>query len=72
MRPIRKCCGRYSDGHPKKACASVLGRRLPTTLAGRFDMLMNLFAPMDEDGVRQPEAGLISEDQFRALLGRAS
>lgn len=46
---------------------------LPETAAGRFEMLMDLYAPVCEDGetgatYRDPEAGLITFEQFMTAL----
>lgn len=36
--------------------------------AARLAIVMDLFAPEDEDGVRHPECGLITREQARELL----
>ncbi len=61
-----------------KASAAIPGMKawldgaLPKTLAGRFELLLDLYAPITEreDGsvTRDPAAGVISHDDFARLL----
>lgn len=50
---------------PPEAYAVRLKLRTP---AARFEYLCDLYAPRDEDGVRQPDAGIIDKDMFMRLL----
>jgi hypothetical protein len=36
--------------------------------AATLDMLTDMYAPLDEDGARHPEAGMITKDEFFRLL----
>ena len=45
---------------------------LPQSLAGRWELLLDLYAPMDEEGVRHPEAGVISRENFLELADSTS
>ncbi len=45
-----------------------LDARLPNTMAGRYELLLDLYAPHDEDGIRRPGTGMISLEDFNALL----
>lgn len=41
---------------------------LKSSAAARIEQVMDLYAPKDEDGIRHPEDGLISEEDARKLL----
>jgi hypothetical protein len=42
-------------------------RHEPPSPAVQFEMLLDLYAPRDEDGERQPGAGFLSRKQFMHL-----
>jgi len=42
---------------------------LPSSPGARFELLVDLYAPRDEDGVRQPEHGIITREDALQLLG---
>ncbi len=44
------------------------GMKCPMSPAARLEYIEDLYAPRDEDGVRQPGAGIISLDDYRKLL----
>lgn len=44
---------------------------IPTTPAGRMECMLDLYAPKDEDGIRQPGDGMISLAEFERLMSYA-